>query len=125
MNIQQVDRASTIKLAIAISGFLAAGFLFWYLAPDDGVNFKDEVHLIDVTTGEIYITKTKPGFALPVKHPETKERTLLRIYEKDSVWYLYGNDRGATVKINPEIIDTSDWSVLVPVKNVQRYKRPD
>lgn len=54
------------------------------------VKFKNEVHLVDVVTGETFVYGTKKGgVVLPAIHPDTGERTLMRaIVDEDGHWYL-------------------------------------
>lgn len=79
------------QIVLFAAALIALGTgLFLSLKNPNKVKFKDEVHLVDVVTGETFVYGTsKGGVVLPAIHPDTGDRTLLRaIVSEDGVWYI-------------------------------------
>ncbi len=75
-----------IVAAVVLGGSLAFSFL-----GGSSLDKADRIYLVDVTTGQLYYApvKSRGSVIVPARHPETKERTLFKVHEReDGRWEL-------------------------------------
>ena len=76
-----------VLIVIAVIG--SAGSVAWTLMSRDSIQFGNRIEMVDLVTGDRYwidVSGDRRG-TFPAKHPETQQRTLVRIQEDDNgVW---------------------------------------
>ncbi len=99
-----------ILALLALSGGL-------FLSCRGGVNLADSLLMVDVKTGDRFRFDTggKRGTGVPGKHPDTGERTLLPIVERDGAWYLSDHYRTGLEHIEGEnpAVDLATYEVQI------------
>jgi hypothetical protein len=79
-------------LAIALIGVAVMTF-YSCSGGDSRVNLADELKLVDVQTGTVYVVKLdqKRPVSIPAKSPTSGARSLFPIYEKEGGWFISGH----------------------------------
>src|SRR5690606_4345838 len=90
-------KANAGKVAVVGVILAAAAFLAWWNAgtADPLRGLPDEIRFVDVSSGELYSFSRGEPFALPRENPDTGERTLLPVVEKEGG--LFVSQRRASV----------------------------
>lgn len=115
-----------IVLAVIVLGTSA----FFTIRDPNKVEFVDEVYLVDVATGDLFVyNSNKRGIVLPALHPDTGERTLLKVVKTESGdWSLEARDLGRLDEfesINTESINTDTGLIAPPNSKARRITKED
>lgn len=113
------------QIILIVVAFGALGFSVWKFGFGNRVYQPDGILTVDVVSGQLFdVHKGKAkGILLPVRHPDTGERTLFPIEKlQDGTWQLL--PRYAPVYQEMNIANTvveSDLRVRVSSEEVTRY----
>jgi len=74
------------QLIVIAAAVLVLGYSGWSFVSGDRIDQPDGIMCVDVFTGQLYDVKKgrAKGIALPVKHPETGERSLFPVEESEN-----------------------------------------
>jgi len=92
-------QAKPWQIAVVVIGLLVGiGGIVLAMGKDSGPDLADKMILVDVTTGNTYkISYKNRSVVLPVRSPETNERTLFPIEynEEKGAWFMKRRYMGA------------------------------
>lgn len=119
------------QIVVIVVGLLIGVAGIVYVArPADKVKIADTVHVVDVTTGEVFKADISGRRTVPTVNPETGKESLVRCYfdKADGKWKVGSRDMAIvrylqSQNVAVEAVDLRTGEILADVKDVTPYRR--
>ena len=118
-------------VVIAVGLVVGALGVLYVTLPSDKVKIADTVHVVDVTTGEVFRADISGRRTTPTVNPATGQESLVRCYfdEADGKWKVGQRDLSMvrylqSQNIPIKAVDLQTGEILTEVK-VRTYRRKD
>ena len=114
------------QIVLFIAAVGALGWSVWSVLSRDVVRVSDEVVLVDLASGKLYIASTD-SMIVPAKSPDTGERTLYPVSRTadGAAWVLSEKARAFAGSdfVRDGLINAGSWT-LNTTGEPERYSRP-
>lgn len=119
------------QIVVIVVGLLigVAGIVY-VVRPAAKVKIADTVHVVDVTTGEVFKASIAGRKTIPTVNPETGQESLVRCYfdEADGKWKVGSRDMAIvrylqSQNVAVEAVDLRTGEILADVTDVTPYRR--
>ena len=123
-----MDNIKPWQIILFIVAIGVLGFSVWKFGFGDSLEgqMANAMIMIDVETGQLYEVdiRGKRGVLIPARNPETRDISLLPVFEQDGEWFIYERYRDALdqLEVPLEAIEGPDRAVKVNGEKILKYR---
>jgi len=113
-----MDNIKPWQIILFIVAIGVLGFSVWKFTAGSSVEsmMADSIIMVDVKTGQLYeySVEGQRGVLIPGRHPDTRELSLLPVFEENGEWFLYERYRPTLrdLDVVPDAVPDPDGPVV-------------